>query len=74
MAKKERAEQWEEIVFEKRNKTYGAYFLRKIYNKHLNISLAISATILLLAVTIPLVAGYMNKRPESLKINRLLPK
>jgi len=62
MAKKERAEQWDEIVFEKRNKAYGAYFLRKIYNKHLNISLAISATILLLAVTIPLVAGYMNKR------------
>jgi len=62
MAKKERAEQWDEIVFEKRNKAYGAYFLRKIYNKHLNISLAISATILLLAVTIPLVAGYMNKK------------
>ena len=61
MAKKERAEQWDEIVFEKRNKAYGAYFLRKIYNKHLNISLAISATILLLAVTIPLVAGYMTR-------------
>jgi protein TonB len=27
-------EKWEDIVFENRNKEYGAYFIRKIYSKH----------------------------------------
>lgn len=62
MANKERTESLDEIVFASKNKEYGAYLLRKIYPKHVNISQAIAIIILLLAVGIPLIAGYMNKK------------
>ncbi|MCK9616271.1 MAG: energy transducer TonB [Lentimicrobiaceae bacterium] len=62
MSKKERVESLDEIVFANKNKEYGAYMLRKIYPKHINISQAIAITILLLAVGIPLIAGYMNRK------------
>lgn len=51
----------DEIVFVKRNKEYGAYQLRKGYKRHVTIALTISMIILLLTVTIPLIASYMNK-------------
>ena len=51
----------DEIVFEERNKEYGAYQLRKGYKKHVTIALTISMIILLLTVTIPLIASYMNR-------------
>jgi periplasmic protein TonB len=59
--KKEYTENFDEIVFEKRFKDYGAYRLRKIYKKHMNIAMAISFTLLLIGVGVPLIAGYMNK-------------
>ncbi|MFA4853138.1 MAG: energy transducer TonB [Bacteroidales bacterium] len=43
----------DEIVFEKRNKDYGAYFLRKAYNKYVTRALSISVLALLLATIIP---------------------
>lgn len=43
----------DEIVFEKRNKEYGAYFLRKAYNKYVTRALSISVLALLLATIIP---------------------
>ncbi len=59
--KKEYTENFDEIVFEKRFKEYGAYRLRHIYKKHMNIAMAISITLLLIGVGVPLIAGYMNK-------------
>jgi len=51
---------WEDIVFENRNKEYGAYFIRKIYNKHVIMA---SAIMLLLAVLV--IAGlYLVNRPD----------
>ena len=61
MTMKERIESLDEMVFSSRNKLYGAYRLRKVYPRHVNVGLGIAITALLLAVTIPLVAGYMNK-------------
>jgi protein TonB len=43
----------DEVVFEKRNKNYGAYFLRKAYNKYVTRALSISILALLLATIIP---------------------
>lgn len=52
MAKK-KVEELDEIVFRDRNKEYGAYYLRKVYNKFTTRSLLFSLTIMLLVVLIP---------------------
>lgn len=54
-------EQFNEIVFENRNKDYGAYALRASYKKRMLIAMSISLTAFLLAVSFPLIAGYLNK-------------
>lgn len=53
--------QMDEIVFEKRNKSYGAYILRKMYNKQLNKALLLSVAILLAGLAYPLVDSYKSK-------------
>ena len=50
-----------EIVFENRNQEYGAYTLRKLYKKRMLIATSISIALLLMAVSFPLIAGYLNK-------------
>ena len=45
----------DEIVFEKRNKDYGAYFLRRAYNRYVTRALTISVIALLLATIIPFI-------------------
>jgi periplasmic protein TonB len=54
--------EWEEMLFEKRNKEYGAYNIRKVYKKTLSVSLWIGITIVLLAVGIPLIASMAAKK------------
>ncbi|WP_167856972.1 energy transducer TonB [Hymenobacter aquaticus] len=46
---------FDEIVFEGRNKAYGAFVLRQLYNRHLARALAITVALCLLLVSIPLV-------------------
>ena len=43
----------DEIVFENRNKAYGAYYLRKAYNKYVTRALITSVVLLLLGALIP---------------------
>jgi periplasmic protein TonB len=50
--------QMDEIVFEHRNKSYGAYFLRKMYNKHLARALFLAIAILIAGLAYPLVSSY----------------
>jgi periplasmic protein TonB len=50
--------QMDEIVFEKRNKMYGAYILRKMYNKQLNKALLFSILILIAGLAYPLVSSF----------------
>lgn len=45
----------DEIVFQNRNKEYGAYWLRKAYKRFMTRSVLISTAILLLAVIIPFI-------------------
>jgi protein TonB len=45
--------QWEDIVFEDRNKDYGAYFLRKTYSKHVVLGSIITILSLALLVASP---------------------
>ncbi len=51
----------DEIVFEHRNKTYGAYILRKLYNKNMNRALILAVIILLAGLAYPLASSYYAK-------------
>jgi protein TonB len=61
-----------EIIFEKRNKEYGAYLLRRLYNKYVSISTTSGAILFTLIVCYPLITASLfpkevmvNKNPES---------
>jgi protein TonB len=56
-----RVESLEEMVFRTRNKNYGAYVLRKKYQKYTLISLLIGIFAIGAAVTYPVLAAYLNK-------------
>jgi periplasmic protein TonB len=55
-------EPMDEIVFEHRNKLYGAYYLRRLYNKHVTRALLISIAILLVGLAYPLVSSFYALR------------
>ncbi len=65
-----------DIVFEGRNKAYGAYYLRRIYGQHVTRALIIGAFFLGLLVIIPAVARYLEehkpKEELNLKENKLI--
>lgn len=58
---KHNIESLEDIVFAKRNKEYGSYYLRKKYRRYLTISVLIGLFVLVGAVCYPLISAYMNK-------------
>ncbi|UOQ73784.1 hypothetical protein [Hymenobacter cellulosilyticus] len=67
---------FDEIIFEGRNKAYGAFVLRQLYSRHLARALAItvSLTLLLVSVTLvmerlfPTVLPKVNVVPDKLTI------
>ena len=55
-----------EIVFDGRNKEYGAYLLRKLYSKRVNIAFIIAAAGIAFFVSLPLILELMgNKNTEA---------
>ncbi len=52
--------QMDEIVFEHRNKMYGAYLLRKLYHKHLSRALMMALALLFAGLAYPLVSNYYS--------------
>jgi len=59
---------WEDIVFERRNKEYGAYLLRKIYSKHV-----VRAALIMLFLTIailvyPSIAAYIREHSSKVEV------
>ena len=52
----------DDIVFEKRNRNYGAFYLRSSYNKNVTRALFLAITLFLGIISIPLIAGLMNKK------------
>lgn len=50
--------QMDDIVFENRNKSYGAYILRKTYNKQLYRGLLVASAILIAGLAYPVVSSY----------------
>jgi periplasmic protein TonB len=60
--KTEHVETLEEMVFRNKNKSYGAYSLRKKYTKYLTLSLVISFFIMLSGLTYPVIANFLTHR------------
>jgi len=60
-------DKWEDIVFESRNKRYGAYIIRKIYSSYVLIAsvIAISATLLFMAL--PMILSFFEGKGEENK-------
>jgi periplasmic protein TonB len=56
-----KAESFDELVFIGRNKEYGAYYLRKKYNKYMMIAFMVGFFVVVSAVVTPLVYSYYNK-------------
>jgi protein TonB len=63
-----KVENFDDIIFENRNKDYGAYELRKKYSKRGVVALAVSIVILLTAVGAPLIASIINEKPSDIVI------
>jgi len=58
----------EDIVFEHRNKEYGAYDLRKKYRKFVILSFCISFTLIGSSVIAPLIQSYYNRNKKTVQI------
>jgi protein TonB len=58
--------QWIEIVFEGRNKIYGAYELRKTNRKTSMRALIIGSILFTLAISAPLIASYLPKGEDKI--------
>ncbi|OGX90751.1 energy transducer TonB [Hymenobacter coccineus] len=52
----------DDIVFEGRNKNYGAYVLRQIYGRNVTRSLIIATALFALLIAFPLIAQYIKSR------------
>jgi protein TonB len=50
-----------DIIFDNRNKAYGAYELRKNYHKRLKRSMMIAATLVMVTVSAPIIASMFDK-------------
>ncbi|KAA9331699.1 energy transducer TonB [Hymenobacter busanensis] len=55
---------FEDIVFEGRNKAYGAYVLRKLYSKHVTRAFLISALLFTIFIVGPIVAKRLMPKEE----------
>jgi protein TonB len=66
------AKDWDDLVFENRNKEYGAYEVRKAYSGNLVAGFSVSMGIALLAFVIPIVISLMGGDVK--KIVEVIPK
>ena len=57
-----------DLVFEGRNKEYGAYQLRKTYNKRITLALIITASIAIIALGGSLLANSLDKNTSKLDV------
>jgi len=62
-------QQWDEMVFQNRNKDYGAYSIRRVYPKHLIIGLIIAVTLMVFIVIFPMIRAYFTGYDVELLMN-----
>lgn len=51
---------WEDLVFENRNQAYGAYVLRKVYNKNVLMGVLITSFLILAVIFVPRLIDYFS--------------
>ena len=61
-----------DLVFENRNKAYGAYELRKTYNKRITTALLITAGVALLIFLASFIAKTINANKAQLDIKEVV--
>lgn len=57
-----------DLVFENKNKVYGAFELRRRYNRTITIALVISSTTFLFVASIPAIMNLFNKQSEAMAV------
>lgn len=64
---------WDDIVFEKRNKDYGAYVNRKNYSRYVLVALGITVVVLIFVLLTPAIARLLKsaKGPEEQKLKEM---
>ncbi|MBS1950965.1 MAG: Ferric siderophore transport system, periplasmic binding protein TonB [Cytophagales bacterium] len=62
---------WDDIIFENRNKSYGAYFIRKVYSKNVLIACALAFITISLALAYPKIAEFFKSEEEVVKKPKL---
>src|ERR1043165_6448123 len=55
---------WEDIVFEDRNKAYGAYFLRRSYSKHVVLGALFTFGLFVLVFASPYIVEFLKGQQE----------
>jgi|SRR5688572_9719058 len=63
------SETWEDIVFEKRNKVYGAYAIRSIYGKHVLLASLIAAIVLALMLGAPYLSKLLDNQESEEEVS-----
>ncbi|CAA9222071.1 MAG: putative TonB-dependent receptor [uncultured Adhaeribacter sp.] len=61
----------DDIVFEYRNKSYGAFFLRRIYNKHVTIATILAIALFILFISAPLIARLIGGGDDTDKVAKV---
>lgn len=67
MSNEQAPKKWEDIVFEHRNKAYGAYFIRMIYSKHVVIASGLALLILTFVLAYPSIANLLRSDDDLAK-------
>lgn len=62
----------DDIVFEGRNRAYGAYLLRQLYNKHITVAAIVATVLFLLFLSIPLIAKFIGGEEEEQVVERIV--
>src|SRR5688572_18229042 len=65
------AQSWEDIVFENRNKDYGAYLNRKSYSKSVIYAALITFLILIFVLAFPAIKEFFSSFEEKAEDNKL---
>ncbi|HLZ16059.1 MAG TPA: energy transducer TonB [Cyclobacteriaceae bacterium] len=60
MKEKTTPQSWEDMVFEDRNKSYGAYFIRKVYSKNVLISAILAFLVISFGLAFPTIAEFFK--------------
>ncbi len=62
---------WDDLVFENRNKDYGAYLIRKVYSRNLVRSLIITLLVMALVFAYPSIIDFFKSRENTGPVNEV---